>query len=76
MSQAYEQYEDKWDVIKVTHVPMSQEEEDEREEALAEVMDPLFLMRGDADADGEVEVYEGLGGQTFPVPVDHIPVET
>ncbi|KAJ3812491.1 RNA polymerase II-associated protein [Lentinula aff. lateritia] len=73
---AYEQYEDKWDVIKVTHVPMSQEEEDEREEALAEVMDPLFLMRGDADADGEVEVYEGLGGQTFPVPVDHIPVET
>ncbi|KAJ4473623.1 RNA polymerase II-associated protein [Lentinula aciculospora] len=69
---AYEQYEDKWDVIKVTHVPMSQEEEDEREEALAEVMDPLFLMRGEADADGEVEVDEG-GGHTFPVPVGNIP---
>ncbi|KAJ3745379.1 RNA polymerase II-associated protein [Lentinula detonsa] len=73
---AYEQYEDKWDVIKVTHVPMSQEEEDEREEALAEVMDPLFLMRGDVDADGEVEVDEGLGGHTFPVSVESIPVET
>jgi RNA polymerase II-associated factor 1 len=36
---------------------MSQEEEDEREEALAEVADPMFLMvRGDADADGEIEV--------------------
>ena len=33
---------------------MSKEEEDEREEALAEVADPGFLlMRGDADADGE-----------------------
>ncbi|KIK61655.1 hypothetical protein GYMLUDRAFT_58718 [Collybiopsis luxurians FD-317 M1] len=74
---AYEQYDDKWDVIKVTHVPMSQEEEEEREEALAEVMDPLFLMRGDADADadGEVEVDEGPGTQGFPVPVDNIPNE-
>jgi len=53
----YEQYEDKWEIIRVNHAPMSQEEEDEREEALAEVADPMFLMvRGDADADGEIEV--------------------
>ncbi|KAJ3772663.1 RNA polymerase II-associated protein [Lentinula raphanica] len=70
---AYEQYEDKWDVIKVTHVPMSQEEEDEREEALAEVMDPLFLMReADVDADGEVEVDETFGGHSaLPVTGDN-----
>ena len=35
---------------------MSKEEEDEREEALAEVMDPMYLLgRGDIDAEGEVE---------------------
>lgn len=50
---------DKWDVVKVTHVPMSKEEEDEREEALAEVMDPMYLLsRGDADAEGEVDESE------------------
>ena len=39
------------------HAPMIKEEEEEREEALAEVADPTFLMvRGDADADGEIEV--------------------
>ncbi|KAF5377783.1 hypothetical protein D9757_008079 [Collybiopsis confluens] len=73
---AYEQYDDKWDVIKVTHVPMSQEEEVERAEALAEVMDPLFLMRGDADADGEVEVDDGAGAHLFPVSTEDIPIET
>ncbi|PCH44148.1 hypothetical protein WOLCODRAFT_90676 [Wolfiporia cocos MD-104 SS10] len=53
---AYEAYLDKWDVIKVMHVPMSQEEETEREEALAEVMDPMYLLgRGDVDAEGEVD---------------------
>lgn len=41
----------------MTHAVMSKEEEDEREEALAEVADPMFLMvRGDADADGDVEL--------------------
>ena len=36
---------------------MSKEEEDEREEALAEVADPMYLMaRGDADAEGDIEV--------------------
>lgn len=35
---------------------MSKEEEDEREEALAEVMDPMYLLnRADVDAEGEVE---------------------
>ncbi|KZT07427.1 uncharacterized protein LAESUDRAFT_724896 [Laetiporus sulphureus 93-53] len=53
---AYEAYLDKWDVIKVTHIPMSAEEEAEREEALAEVMDPMYLLsRVDADAEGEVD---------------------
>jgi RNA polymerase II-associated factor 1 len=41
----------------MNHAPMSQEEEVEREEALAEVADPMFLLaRGDADADGDIEV--------------------
>lgn len=40
----------------MTHSPMSKEEQDEREEALAEVIDPMFLMgRGDIDADGELD---------------------
>ncbi|KIK08908.1 hypothetical protein K443DRAFT_671960 [Laccaria amethystina LaAM-08-1] len=57
---AYDQYEDKWEVIRLLHQPMSKEEEEEREEALAEVVDPMFLMaRGDADAEGEVEMDEG-----------------
>ncbi|KNZ74604.1 RNA polymerase II-associated protein 1 like protein [Termitomyces sp. J132] len=53
----YNEYDDKWEVIRLKHSEMSKEEEDEREEALAEVMDPMFLMvRGDADADGDLEV--------------------
>ncbi|KAJ3510057.1 hypothetical protein NLJ89_g4888 [Agrocybe chaxingu] len=53
---AYDQYEDKWEIIRVQHAPMSKEEEEEREEALAEVADPMFLlMRADADADGEID---------------------
>ncbi len=43
----------KWDVVKLTHTPMSKEEEQAREEALAEVTDPLFLLAR-ADANGEV----------------------
>ncbi|TFK39891.1 RNA polymerase II-associated protein [Crucibulum laeve] len=56
---AYEQYDDKWEIIRVKHAPMSKEEEEEREEALAEVADPEFLTTiRDADADGEIEVDE------------------
>ncbi|KAG6897823.1 hypothetical protein C0992_010627 [Termitomyces sp. T32_za158] len=64
----YEQYDDKWEVIRLKHSEMSKEEEDEREEALAEVVDPMFLMvRGDADADGDIEVEDGTmnGGLDF-----------
>ncbi|KAH9893329.1 RNA polymerase II-associated [Cubamyces lactineus] len=58
----YESYGDKWDVVRLTHTPMSAEEAQEREEALAEVVDPLFpLARGDADADAEGEVDEAHG---------------
>ncbi|OBZ66779.1 RNA polymerase II-associated protein 1 [Grifola frondosa] len=58
---SYEAYHDKWDVVKITHIPMTKEEEDEREEALAEVMDPMYLLsRGDVDAEGEVD--DGLAG--------------
>lgn len=61
----HQAYHDKWDVVKVTHVPMSKEEEDEREEALAEVLDPMYLLtRGDVDAEGEVE----LEAEEAPIP--------
>ena len=41
---------------------MSKEEEQEREEALAEVVDPSYpLARADADADAEGEVDDILG---------------
>ncbi|KAL0062898.1 hypothetical protein AAF712_010219 [Marasmius tenuissimus] len=55
-------YEDKWEIMRVTHALMSQEEEEERDEALAEVVDPLFLMRGEADAEGD----EDFG---IPIPI-------
>jgi len=73
---AHEAYQDKWEIIKVTHVPMSKDEEDEREEALAEVMDPMFLLpaAGDADADGEAEAeaesVNGEGGEAGGISVD------
>lgn len=51
------------------HAAMSREEEEEREEAVAEVADPMFLLaRGDADADGDIEVDDGglvSGGLDF-----------
>ena len=39
----------------MTHVLMSPEEEEERDDALAEVIDPMFMRGGDMDADGEAE---------------------
>lgn len=44
----------------MTHAPISEEEETERQEYLAEVSDPDYLlkMRTDADAEGEIEVDE------------------
>ncbi|KAH0835703.1 RNA polymerase II-associated [Lanmaoa asiatica] len=60
---AMEAYVDKWQVVHISHVPMSKEELDEREELLAEVTDPAFLLnRDDVDADGEIDV-DALGHQ-------------
>lgn len=62
-----ERFRDKWALVRVAHVPPSQEEAEERAEALAEVRDPMYLLQsadaegeddidGDADADGDGEV--------------------
>ncbi|KAF9006040.1 RNA polymerase II-associated protein [Cyathus striatus] len=52
----YDQYDDKWEIIRVQHAPMSAEEEDERKDALAEVMDPMYLIgKEEPDADGEID---------------------
>lgn len=69
----YDQYDDKWEVIRLTHALISEEEEMERQEYLAEVADPDYLlkMRTDADAEGEIEVDEVtyMNGTTAPVAV-------
>jgi RNA polymerase II-associated factor 1 len=46
----------------MTHAPISEEEEAERQEYLAEVSDPDYLlkMRTDADAEGEIEVDDSM----------------
>lgn len=50
-------------MVHISRVPMSKEELDEREELLAEVTDPAFLLtRDDVDADGEIDV-DALGHQ-------------
>lgn len=54
-----EEYLDKWQVVNLSHAKMSAEEVEEREEVLAEVNDPAYILSGrDADADGEVEPVE------------------
>ncbi|KAF9218506.1 RNA polymerase II-associated protein [Gyrodon lividus] len=64
-----EAYVDKWQVVHISHVPMSKEELDEREELLAEVTDPAFLLnREDADADGEIDV--DAVGREVPIGAD------
>ncbi|KAF8518949.1 RNA polymerase II-associated [Hysterangium stoloniferum] len=61
-------YTDKWDVINLSHAPLSAEEADERDEALAEVMDTMFLFsRGDADAEGD-----GDGDAEGEIQVDEV----
>ncbi|KAF8130582.1 RNA polymerase II-associated [Boletus edulis] len=58
-----EAYVDKWEVVHISHERMSKEELEEREELLAEVTDPAFLLsRDDVDADGEIDV-DALGHQ-------------
>ncbi|KDQ51035.1 hypothetical protein JAAARDRAFT_706932 [Jaapia argillacea MUCL 33604] len=59
----HEAYLDKWHVVKVSHVPMTKEEEDERDEMLAEVVDPMYLLarpEGEADVDAEGEADDSL----------------
>jgi len=51
--QTHEAYLDKWEVVNLTHTRMSAEESEEREEVLAEVMDPTYLMGRDVDGDAE-----------------------
>ncbi|GJJ11167.1 hypothetical protein Clacol_005399 [Clathrus columnatus] len=55
-------YTDKWDVINLSHAPLSIEEAEERKEVQAEVSDPMFFFSrvegeqdGDADGDGEID---------------------
>ncbi|KAG0699894.1 RNA polymerase II-associated [Suillus ampliporus] len=61
---ASDTYADKWQVVHISHVAMSSEEIEERNETLAEVVDPLYLFsrdaEGEVDADGEVDV-GGIG---------------
>ncbi|KAJ6565977.1 RNA polymerase II-associated [Mycena sp. CBHHK59/15] len=52
---ALDGYNDKWEIIRMTHVAMGEEEEAERNELLAEVDNPRFL-REDVDADGDIEL--------------------
>ncbi|KAI6010676.1 RNA polymerase II-associated [Pisolithus orientalis] len=52
----------KLQLVHMSHVPMSKEELDEREELMAEVLDPMYL-RGDVDADGEGEIDVDAVGQ-------------
>ncbi|KIM53429.1 hypothetical protein SCLCIDRAFT_1222827 [Scleroderma citrinum Foug A] len=64
-----EAYVDKWQVVHISHLPMSKEELDERDELMAEVLDPMYL-RADADADGEgdidVDAVGHMAGDTQP----------
>ncbi len=53
--QIQEKYPDKWDVIQMQYCDMDAGEVEERDEALAEVIDPMYMMRGEADADADAE---------------------
>ena len=77
MLKPIERFRDKWALVRVAHVPPSQDEAEERAEALAEVRDPMYLLHsadaegeddidadgeGDADADGEGDLVVGAVG--------------
>jgi RNA polymerase II-associated factor 1 len=51
----HEIYDQKWDVIHIRHGAMDKEEEAEREELLAEITDPDYLLGRDADGEPEAE---------------------
>lgn len=47
-------YTDKWDVIQLSHIPIAPEDQEERNELLAEVTDPQWTF-GRLDAQGEAD---------------------
>jgi RNA polymerase II-associated factor 1 len=53
--QINEAYPNKWEVVNITHVEMAKDEQEEREEAMAEVLDPMYMHEVDADGEGEGE---------------------
>jgi RNA polymerase II-associated factor 1 len=54
--QIHEIYDQKWEVINITHGPMDPKEKMDRAEALAEVLDPdYYLLVRDADGEPEDE---------------------
>lgn len=57
----------------MTHATMSAEEENERKEALAEVTDPMFLMRGEGEADAEGDIEPTDDGGFVPASTVHPP---
>ena len=57
-------------MINLSHAQLSREEAEEREEALAEVMDPMFLFsrpEGEGDGDGDAEGYVQVDDISGPV---------
>lgn len=75
--QSYGQETKKWHIIRLKHTKMSEEEEREREETAAEVLDPVYLLTGgDADAEGEVEIEDAEGEvHTLPDNGDAEPID-
>lgn len=68
--QRNEEYSDKWDIVRLRHVPFTVEQLQERSEAQAEVDDSSYLANlaaADADGDAEAEVPTGTG---LPMAVD------
>ncbi|KAI0339481.1 hypothetical protein BDW22DRAFT_1409092 [Trametopsis cervina] len=74
---SYGQETKKWHIIRLKHTKMSEEEEREREETAAEVLDPVYLLTGgDADAEGEVEIEDAEGEvHTLPDNGDAEPID-
>ncbi|CAK5269161.1 unnamed protein product [Mycena citricolor] len=63
----YDSYADKWEVIRMTHVAMGEDEVGERQDLLAEVQEPEYFLRQlanagkeemdmDGDAEGEMDM--------------------
>ncbi|KAF8317776.1 RNA polymerase II-associated [Cantharellus anzutake] len=56
-----EEYSDKWDIVRLRHVPFTAEQLQERAEAQAEVDDPSYLANlAAADVDGDAEADEDV----------------